>query len=259
MESNNCPADHNRYRLESGTQSMELTEALPTEGLTCVVGAGGKKTTLYALANALDRAVVTATVRIPIFDPHVARVVVTDDPIKAIEENDDWPLGVVPEREFEDRYRGYDRETVEELAERTDVPILVKADGARMREFKAPDEREPQLPRTTDTVIPIASVHAVGKPLDDAVVHRPERIAAIAGLEPGEEITSEAVAAVLASPEGGLKDAPDGATVIPLLNKVDDSEDERVARGIADGIHERADVERVVLARMADAEVVDVI
>jgi probable selenium-dependent hydroxylase accessory protein YqeC len=238
---------------------MELTEALPSEGLTCVVGAGGKKTTLYALANALDRAVVTATVRIPIFDPHVGRVVVTDDPASVIDRNDEWPLGVVPEREFEDRYRGYDRGVIEEFARKTEVPVLVKADGARMREFKAPDDREPQLPQNTDTVLPIASVHAVGEPLTEGVVHRPERVAAIAGIDLGEEITPEVVAAVLASPDGGLKDVPDDATVIPVLNKVDDGEDEAVAREIARGIHERADVERVVLARMAESEVMDVI
>lgn len=238
---------------------MELTEALPTEGLVCAVGAGGKKTTLYALANALERAVVTATVRIPIFDPHVARVAVTEEPVGEVEGNDDWPLGLVPEREFEDRYRGYDREVVEDLARRADVPVLVKADGARMREFKAPDGREPQIPRGADAVLPIASVHAVGKPLDDGVVHRPERIAAIAGIDLGEEITTEAVARVLASPEGGLKGVPDGARAIPLLNKVDDGEDEAIAREIARRVHERADVDRVVLARMADARVVDVI
>lgn len=238
---------------------MDLTDALPTGGLTCVVGAGGKKTTLYALANALDRAVVTATVRIPIFDPHVARVAVTDDPASAIERNNEWPLGVVPEREFEDRYRGYDREVVADLARETDAPLFVKADGARMREFKAPDEREPQLPRNASTVLPIASVHAVGKPLDDGVVHRPERVAAVAGIETGEEITPEAVAAVLASPEGGLKGVPEDATAIPLLNKVDAEGDEPIAREIAHEIHERADVERVVLARMAESEVVDVI
>lgn len=238
---------------------MELTEVLPSEGLMCVVGAGGKKTTLYALANALDRAVVTATVRIPIFDPHVARVAVTDDPVETIEENEEWPLGVVPEREGEDRYRGYDREVVGEFAGETDTSVLVKADGARMREFKAPGDREPQVPETADTVIPIASVHAVGKPLDDSVVHRPERIAAIAGIDVGEGITPEAVARVLASPEGGLKDVPDRASAIPLLNKVDNGEDEAVAREIAREIHERVTVERVVLARMKEGTIIDVI
>jgi len=49
-------------------------------GTTCLVGAGGKKTTLYALADRLDRAVLTATVRIPIFDREVAAVRVTEGP-----------------------------------------------------------------------------------------------------------------------------------------------------------------------------------
>jgi probable selenium-dependent hydroxylase accessory protein YqeC len=237
---------------------MDLVEALGATGTVCVVGAGGKKTTLYALANRIGRAVVTATVRIPIFDARVARVVVTDDPFEVVENATAWPIGVVPERE-DDRYRGYDPDVVAELGERVDVPLLVKADGARTREFKAPGEREPQLPPNADTVIPIASVHAVGEPLDERTVHRPERVAALTGLALGDSITGDAIATVLASPEGGLKDVTEGATVIPLLNKVDTDGDERVAREIAAGVHERADVERVVLARMADAEVVDVI
>ena len=77
---------------------MDLATALSVGDCTCVVGAGGKKTTLYALAARLDRAVLTATVRIPIFDEQVARVAVTDDPAGAIDRTDERPLGVVPER-----------------------------------------------------------------------------------------------------------------------------------------------------------------
>ncbi|MFC7223042.1 selenium cofactor biosynthesis protein YqeC [Halalkalicoccus sp. GCM10025322] len=237
---------------------MELVESLGATGTVCVVGAGGKKTTLYALANRIGRAVVTATVRIPIFDSEVARVAVTDDPAEAVEDATEWPIGVVPEREG-NRYRGYEVGVIDELRERTDVPLLVKADGARTREFKAPGEREPQLPPSADTVIPVASAHAVGEPLDERTVHRPKRVAALTGLEVGDAVTAEAIATVLASPEGGLKGVPGGASAIPLINKVDDEGDERVAREIAREIHERAGVERVVLARMADAEVVDVI
>lgn len=237
---------------------MNVAEALSARGTVCLVGAGGKKTTVYALADRLDRAVVTATVRIPIFDSHVADVTVTDDPAAAIRTATEWPVGVVPEREG-DRYRGYDPERIARLSDRIDAPLLVKADGARTREFKAPGEREPRIPASADTVIPVASAHAVGQPLDERTVHRPERVAALTGLDPGDPITPEAVAAVLASPEGGLTGVPDGATAIPLLNKVDIPDDERVAREIARGIHDRADIERVVLARMIDADVVAVI
>ncbi|AJF24578.1 selenium cofactor biosynthesis protein YqeC [Haloarcula sp. KBTZ06] len=239
---------------------MNIVDALDARrGTTCFVGAGGKKTTMAALAARLEHAVVTATVRIPIFDGWVEDVVVTETPRTAIDEASAWPLGVVPTQERPDRYRGYDPETVADLAD-VDHPILVKADGARMREFKAPSDREPQLPPTASTVVPIASAHVVGEPLTDDIVHRVDEVAAITGLDPGDEIRPQDVAAVLAHEQGGLKDIPPDATEIPLLNMVDDERLETNARAVAEGIHDRADVPRVVLAEMrADDPLVAVV
>ncbi|EMA09078.1 probable selenium-dependent hydroxylase accessory protein YqeC [Haloarcula vallismortis] len=239
---------------------MDIVDALDAQhGTTCFVGAGGKKTAMATLAARLVRAVVTATVRIPIFDGWVTDVVVTETPRTAIETASAWPLGVVPAQERPDRYRGYDPATVADLAD-IDHPILVKADGARMREFKAPSDREPQLPSTASTVVPIASAHVVGEPLTDDIVHRVDEVAAITGLDPGDVIHPQDVAAVLASDRGGLKDLPASATAIPLLNMVDDDELETSARAVAEAIHERADVPRVVLAEMrADDPLVAVV
>ncbi|PSP85046.1 putative selenium-dependent hydroxylase accessory protein YqeC [Halobacteriales archaeon QS_1_68_17] len=237
---------------------MDIVTALAAEGTTCVVGAGGKKTTLYALADRIDRAVVTATVRIPIFDDEVADVVVTDDPVAAVSAADAWPVGVVPERERSDRYLGYDPGVVDDLAAAGVADaVLVKADGARMRQFKAPADREPRLPRSADTVIPIASARVVGAALAEEHVHRPERVAAITGLSAGERIGPDDVAAVLASERGGLKDVPPGARAVPLVNMVDDAKLEATGREIARAVLDRTadgpvDVPRVVLARMID-------
>lgn len=239
---------------------MELLEALSARGLVCAVGAGGKKTSIYTLANRLDRAIVTATVRIPIFDDRVARVAVTDDPVRAVDANTDWPLGLVPERHDDVRYAGYDTETVARLAASTDADaVLVKADGARNRMFKAPGDREPQLPDSTDTVLAIASAKAIGKPLTDEFVHRPERVAAIVGMEVGEEIRPEHVARVLASEAGGRKAVPDGATVLPVLNMCDDEALTDRAREVAGRVHDLADVPRVVLTRMDLGQAVAVV
>jgi probable selenium-dependent hydroxylase accessory protein YqeC len=239
---------------------MDIVDALDARrGTTCFVGAGGKKTTMATLARRLDRAVVTATVRIPIFDGWVNEVVVTEAPQAAINAASAWPLGVVPAQERPDRYRGYGPETVDDLAQ-VDYPILVKADGARMREFKAPSDREPQLPSTASTVVPIASAHVVGEPLTDDIVHRVEAVAEITGLDPGDEIRPQDVAAVLAHEQGGLKDVPPDATAIPLLNMVDDAALEASARAVAEAVHDRADVPRVVLAEMrADDPLVAVV
>ncbi len=264
---------------------MNILEALHAEsGTVCAVGAGGKKTTLYSLASrATDgvapKTVVTASVRIPFFDSHVGRVEITDEPVSVLEEraggepgtnggtetsgvNDDWPLGLVPDRADEERYGGYDNETIDKIDASGEADlVLVKADGARMRDFKAPDDHEPQLPRCTDTVIPIASAHVVGEPLSTELVHRPELVTDITGLERGEEIRPADVAAVLASEQGGMKDVPEDATVVPLLNKVDDEELRDTGTEIATDLLERSDrVGRVVLAQMIDDDpLVDVL
>lgn len=240
---------------------MELVEALgAARGTTCLVGAGGKKTTLFALADRLPRAVVTATVRIPIFDHRVADVFVTDDPIGAARAADAWPVGVVPTRNG-DRYEGYDPAVVDELAAACVADaVLVKADGARTRWLKAPGEDEPRIPPGADVVVPVASARVVGEPLSEEHVHRPERVAAITGLDLGDPVRADDVAAVLASSEGGLRGVPAEATAIPLLNMVDDAELEETAREVALGILDWADVPRVVLARMiADEPVVAVV
>lgn len=239
---------------------MRLPAVLAADDGQCVavVGAGGKKTTLYTLASLLDRAVVTATVRIPLFDDQVSEVVVTGDPVSTLsarEGSDAWPLGLVPEQERDDRYRGYDLDVVDDLARAHDGPVLVKADGARTRLLKAPDEREPRIPEGADTVLPIASARVVGKPLSDEWVHRPERVSAVTGLEMGAEITPVAVGRALASPDGGLKRVPEAATVVAVVNMVDDDDLRVVGEQIAAEALSRTDrIDRVALTHLVDPD-----
>ena len=141
------------------------------------------------------------------------------------------------------------------LAQRSEADaVLVKADGARNREFKAPGEDEPQVPRTADTVIPVVSAHVEGRPLTEEHVHRPERVAELTGLSAGERIGAEDVATVLASPEGGLKGVPERATVVPVINKVDDAADEAAANRIGNRLVDHDRIDAVALTRLADPE-----
>ena len=239
---------------------MDLPEAFGPGAVVAVVGAGGKKSTLYALASALEDAVVTATVRIPIFDGQVAELRVTDDPERTLRDVDARPLGVVPERDGDrNRYLGYDPETIDALAASTDDTILIKADGARTRLFKAPNDDEPRVPGSTDLLVPVASVQAVGKPLDPEHVHRPKRVAALTGLSPGDRIRPADLVTVLTHDEGGLKGRPEGARVVPLINMVDDGDLEATARPVASELCASPQVDRVVLGRMDRGRVVDVV
>ena len=241
---------------------MDLARALDAEsGVIAAVGAGGKKSTLYALASHLsnDRdaaVVVTATVRIPIFDPHVNRVIVSEHPHRDLEKPASYPIGIVPARDGADRYRGYDPRIIDSLADADTIDaLLVKADGARMREFKAPGPNEPRLPDSTSTVLAIVSLGAIGEPLSTAVVHRPDRVSAITGRQIGERIRPGDVAAVLTSEQGARKDVPDSASVIPVLNKVDDDDRRGNAERIAEKVLGKSNhIDRVVLTRMIDTD-----
>lgn len=243
---------------------MELVEALEADsGVISVVGAGGKKSTMYRLASSIDRAVVTATVRIPPFEDHVSTLAVTGDPVGAVEtaRDDDWPLGLVPDGDKDDRYLGYEPAVIDELAGVHEIDtVLVKADGARMRKFKAPNDREPQIPTSTSVVVPVLSAHVIGEVLSDELVHRVDRVATITGLSRGQIMHPEAIAEVIASPNGGHKGVPEGATVIPVINMVDDGALKRRAQLVADQILNRSDCQRVILTELTASDpVIDVV
>jgi molybdenum cofactor cytidylyltransferase len=114
---------------------------------------------------------------------------------------------------------GLPPETICRLAALAEVGVVVvEADGSREHPLKAPAAHEPLVPACATHVIVVAGMAAVGRPLDAATVHRPERFAALAGLQPGDPLTPQAIAAVLAHPEGGRKGCPAGAVPLLYLN-----------------------------------------
>lgn len=227
-----------------------LSDALGVDDASVLVavGAGGKKTLLYRVASEVSGAVVTATVLMPKFGGHVERTIVTDDPVSAVRDADERPLGLARPSDRDDRYRGYDPAVVDDLAAGGATPLLVKADGARTRLFKAPDDDEPPIPASATLVTPLASVRVVGEPLSTEAVHRPQRVAELTDLAFGDEIRPEHVATVLSHPDGGLKNAPEGASVVPVVNMADSDELEAVGRTVARSVLDRApSVSRVLV------------
>lgn len=130
--------------------------------------------------------------------------------------------------------------------------LVLEADGSRNRPFKAPGEGEPVIPACSTVVLAVVGLDAAGRSLDDGSVHRPERVAAIAGIPLGATLDAETIARVLLDPQGGRKGVPAGARWIVVLNK---AEEERRAAGerIASLLLARG-AERVVLACAAAAD-----
>jgi molybdenum cofactor cytidylyltransferase len=113
------------------------------------------------------------------------------------------------------------------------IPLLIEADGARTRSLKAPGEHEPALPEWISCVVVTAGINTIGKPLTDEWVHRPERFSELAGQSIGEPISLQGMVNVLLHPRGGLKNIPEHARRVVLLNQADTELDQARAQQIA--------------------------
>ncbi|KPK59780.1 MAG: hypothetical protein AMS21_09755 [Gemmatimonas sp. SG8_38_2] len=204
-------------------------------GTVCAVGAGGKKTTLYHLAAlSPGRVGLTSTVPMAHFPSWLGAHEVVAGPGEVI---DAVAEAAVRHRLVafshpdvkKARYGGIEARLISEIRTAANFDLLlVKADGARMRWIKAPEDDEPLIPEGTTTVIPVVSAKAIGQPLSEEVAHRPQRIEAVAGARLGAPIEPQHVARLLASESGALKDVGD-AKVVPVINMVDDDELEELA------------------------------
>lgn len=240
---------------------MKLFHALEFDGgVLCAVGAGGKKSLLHALAlshhPARGRLAMTATARCtppPEGMFHESIAADGDALGEAVSRSSSARVFYAGPQQKPGRHDGVDPGTVRRLHREHGFAVtLVKADGARMRWIKAPAEDEPALVPDCDLVVPVLSLRALGRPLDEKSAHRPERVAALTGLALGEAVTEPALAALLAHDEGSLRNTA-GLRVVPLLNMVDEESTLGAAMAIAQEALSRSDrFDRVVLSRLRD-------
>ena len=205
--------------------------------MVALVGAGGKTSTLYALARqAADsgRTVVVTTTTHILRHPGLPLV---EEPTPerlraALEGHGVVTVGTVFRG---DKLSGAG--TPEELRRAADV-VLVEADGAKRLPLKAPAEYEPVIPSCTDAVAAVAGMDAVGQAVG-AVCHRPERVCALLGAGAEHVLTPEDVALLLANPQGGRKGVGKAMAFRCVLNKADTPQRAAHARAVAGRLAER--------------------
>jgi molybdenum cofactor cytidylyltransferase len=227
-----------------------------------LVGGGGKTSTMFRLARELSseggRVVVTTTTHIYAPGPTDCPALVLGESLKELLAKTRTALsahgivGVGRAVRDDGRLAGIGPAWVDLLrAELPGPSFLVEADGSKCRPFKAPADHEPVIPSSTNLVVPVAGLSALGRSLDNENVHRPERVAELAGVELGSTITPKLIAAVLTHPEGGLRGVPPQARVVPLLNQADDDQRLESGRQLARELLRRG-CRRVVIAALRE-------
>jgi len=194
-------------------------------GMLCsVIGAGGKTSILMELARGLQQrehpVIITTTTKI--WPPSHLSLLLTDtvDGISSPQFPGSETAIVVGKRIGPDgKLYGLAAETVDALAAGDDRYVfLCEADGAAGRPLKAHGPCEPIIPLTSSLVLVVAGLDAIGRRLDETVVHRLERFIRITGLEAGDVIGPPHVAAAI---QAAAEHAPIGADVVYILNKAD--------------------------------------
>ena len=198
------------------------------QGMVCVVGAGGKKTTLYTLAaRHPGRVGITTTVKLMPFPDNLAGQRIIASGTQLIEQT---LAAARTERKVafarhgckDHRVSGLNQSALDTIRQQAGFDLLlVKADGARQRMIKAPADHEPVIPTGTTTVLALVSGQVIGRRLDDRIAHRLERLAAVTGAKQGEILQPLHIARLLTSEQGLLKNTA-GIRVVPIINQVDD-------------------------------------
>lgn len=225
---------------------------LGDSALVSIVGGGGKTSLMFGLANTLGKgAVVTTTTRIFAAQMKLATAVFYEHDLAGLATAlDEAGSCLIVGNTEGDKALGVSATLPSQLLARPDVAyVLVEADGSRMLPIKAPAAHEPVVSPDTTHLVPVVGIDALALPMGKAA-HRPQLVQQLTAVSPNKRLTPAAVAHLLAHPDGGSKNAPPAAKIVPLINKVETVEQLEQARQIAAAALSYANIERVVIGAM---------
>jgi probable selenium-dependent hydroxylase accessory protein YqeC len=208
---------------------------LEAGGVVSLAGAGGKTSLMFKLAREISAAgePVLTTTTTKIFRPTPDQspgLIISDSTETLLRKAEDLfkdhhclhVTAAAGTLMGENKLVGFRPETIDSISKANLFRwIIVEADGAAGKPLKAPNPYEPVFPDCTGWVIGLVGLSAVGKPLTEHWVFRPERFMYISGLTQGAGITESAIGNVLGHKNGIFKGAPANALRIAFLNQAD--------------------------------------
>jgi probable selenium-dependent hydroxylase accessory protein YqeC len=216
---------------------MELSSfiKLKKKDIISIVGAGGKTTMMFKLAEELRRGnkiLVTTTTKIymPLKDKH--DFICTDSEMLhkyiGMRENGIYVLGSGVNQE--DKVLGLNEKQLDELAPHFDY-ILIEADGSKEKQLKGWSEFEPVVYSKTTKTIGIIDIQSIGIVVSEDKVHRSKMFCEITGAQPGDTVKLEHLVKLIMHPQGLFKGAQ-GEKLL-YINKVEEPDQLVLAKLLA--------------------------
>lgn len=240
---------------------LTLAKALRVDSSPCTafIGAGGKTTAMFQLARQLDSPViVTATSHLGIWQADLADrhiIAETAEPIEQLEHGLSGVIVVTGDIEG-DRTKPINPTLlnwIHQFCGYHSIPLLIEADGSRGKPLKAWAEHEPPIPTFVKHVVQVVGLSSIGRPMGEQHVHRPEIFSEITGLQPGDRIIANVVSRLLTHPQAGLKNIPDEAKRVVLLNQADTPELQSIARGMVGSL--LSHYQAVIISSLNDSNI----
>ncbi len=213
---------------------MKQIDGISGEKIISIIGAGGKTTLMYALANAYakDKQKVLVTTTTHIYKP------ANDTQIDNLEQlHKKWQQNsyAVAGVETKDKLKALEKSTLTQYMKDADV-VLIEADGAKGLPCKVANTSEPVIIKESNVVIMVLGLDALGKRMRD-VCFRCELAMDLLGEDRDHIMNEEDFLTIIRNQLEQELDTTE-MTCVVVLNKCDNKKRERLGRSIANKLEQ---------------------
>lgn len=238
----------------------ELEISLIKRELISIVGAGGKTSSMFKLANELlahDKKVLVTT-STAIFKPNDGNY----EKLILIENNKYENMKIQASNKGltvlartvspKNKLLGADPKIIDQIFKSNIFDyIIVEADGANRKAIKAPKAHEPVIPSCTTKTIGVIGMDCVGKKLYEENAHRAQLLADISNMKLGDLIDENTIYNLIVSGEGIFKSVPEMSEKYIILNKSETEKRKKVAAKVKNMIEDnKVDIDKIIITSM---------
>lgn len=192
---------------------MKLYEILDIQknNIISIVGAGGKTTLMFKLANELkDEGKVLVTTTTKIYKPNkneIDYLSIGKEDYKFIKNNKKYGVYVYgKDVNKEDKLIGIEPNLVNDLKSDFNY-ILIEADGSKKKDLKAWNESEPVICNLNDKYIGVLSLNTINLEINNDNIHRIEEFLSLTNSNIGEKISLDILIEVIFNKKGLFKNS----------------------------------------------------